>query len=443
MKLKNYLIVSVLAIFVLFTGCSKEVNEYNKPAMYWYGKIVEEVSNGDLEVADAYYSSLQGEHIGSPLLPEATMILAIAHMYFEEYLLSEHFLDEYIKRYATANEKEEAEFLKIRAKYMALPNPRRDQALINEAIASAEKFNRNYPNSMYKEVVNTMVTRLYLAQAVLNETIASLYDRIDKPKSAEYYRSIKPQPWIKWADIDRANTSWYREWFEGDGTSSWYEVMIPDTKSVVSRNSIKSDDEEKTIKQEINSKENSSSWYSSLNPWSDSKDEKIPKIEKKVQIQEVKHKELKQEVKNLELKHEEVKHEVVKKEVKQVEETSSWYDAINPWSDSKEDIKAKEIEQDKVLKSEKLNEDTAPWYEAVDFWSDNPADEDSKKVKIIKKVEKQDVKETSWYAKPFTDDAQTKEEQLSNLKDVTEYEDDKGSNWYDFMNPFSSNNEGK
>ena len=251
MKLKTYLLASLMAVVMIFTSCSKEIDEYNKPAMYWYSKIVEQISNGDLERADGYYSSLQGEHIGSPLLPEATMILAIAHMYFEEYLLSEHFLDEYIKRYATANEKEEAEFLKIRSKYMALPNPRRDQALINEAIESGEKFKLNYTNSMYTEVVNTMLTRLYLAQAVLNETIASLYERIDKPKGAKYYRNIQPQPWIVWEDINRANTSWYREWFEGDGTSSWYEFMIPDTQSVVSRNSVQSDDENITNNEEI------------------------------------------------------------------------------------------------------------------------------------------------------------------------------------------------
>jgi outer membrane protein assembly factor BamD len=248
MKFKTSLLASLLAIMMIFTSCAKEIDEYNKPAMYWYSKIIEQISNGDLERADEYYTSLQGEHISSPLLPEATMILAIAHMYFEEYLLSEHFLDEYVKRYATSNEKEEAEFLKIRAKYMALPNPRRDQALINEAIKSAENFKNDYPNSMYIEVVNTMLTRLYLAQAVLNETIASLYDRIDKPRGAEYYRNIQPKPWIVWKDIDRANTPWYREWFEGDGTSSWYAFMIPDTQSVVSRNSVKNDDNEEIEK---------------------------------------------------------------------------------------------------------------------------------------------------------------------------------------------------
>lgn len=242
MKFKTYAILALLPLTLLFTSCSKEIEEYNKPAMYWYSKITQSVSNGDLERADGYYSSLQGEHIGSPLLPEATMILAIAHMYHEEYLLSEYFLDEYIKRYATPNEKEEAEFLKIKAKYKALPHPRRDQALIDEAIAEGEKFKLNYPDSMYVEVVNTMLVRLYLAQYVLNEEISDLYERLDKPKSSEYYRSINPQPWIASSEVDRAVAPWYRAWFEGDGTSSWYEFMIPDTKSVVSRNSIAEED---------------------------------------------------------------------------------------------------------------------------------------------------------------------------------------------------------
>jgi outer membrane protein assembly factor BamD len=95
---------------------------------------------------------------------------------------------------------------------------------------------------MYIEIINTMLTRLYLAQYVLNDEISDLYERLDKPKSAEYYREINPQPWIISDEVDRAVAPWYRAWFEGDGTSSWYEFMIPDTKSVVSRNSITQED---------------------------------------------------------------------------------------------------------------------------------------------------------------------------------------------------------
>ncbi len=242
---KTKIILSSLLIVLFFSSCAKELEEYNKPAVFWYAKIIASISDGNLDKADNYYSSLQGEHIGSPLLPEATMILAIAHMHSEEYLLTEHFLNEYVKRYANANEKEFAEYLKIKAKYMALPNPRRDQVLINDAIKSAEKFKHYYPNSMYYSLVDTMATNLYMAEASLNETIADLYVRIDKPKGAAYYRAKKPEPWIDWNEVDRAIAPWYREWFEGNGRGSWYGYLIPDTQSVVSRHSIvdEADDE--------------------------------------------------------------------------------------------------------------------------------------------------------------------------------------------------------
>ncbi len=229
--------IIIAASMLFLSGCSKDIEEYNKPAVYWYSKIIDSVSSSNLERADDYYASLQGEHIGSPLLVEATMILALAHMDNEEYILAEHFLDEYIKRYATLSQKESAEFLKIKAKFMALPHPRRDQALIKDAIEEAIKFKQNYPNSVYYFLVDTMMTKLYMGEASLNESIAGLYERVDKYESAKYYKELKPQPWIKWDDVQKAESPWYRAWFEGDGGSSWYGFLVPDTKSVVSRNS--------------------------------------------------------------------------------------------------------------------------------------------------------------------------------------------------------------
>ena len=243
------LLFAFVAVTFFLTGCSKDLEEYNKPAIYWYTKMVDSIANGNLDKADNYYTSLQGEHIGSPLLKEATLIMALSHMYNEEYLLSEHFLDEYIKRFAaTSSQKEEAEFLKIKSKYLSLPNPRRDQALIDEAISEAKKFKQNYPNSIHYYTVDTMLTKLILAKAALNESIALLYERIDKPKSAKYYRDITQESWINWQEIKKAPTPWYREWFEGDGEGSWYAFIIPDTQSVVSRNSVQDTNETNTTK---------------------------------------------------------------------------------------------------------------------------------------------------------------------------------------------------
>jgi outer membrane protein assembly factor BamD len=229
-------ITSLLLILILAGCSSKEVDIYNQSATYWYEHMIESIVKNDLEKADGYYSSLQSEHVSSPLLPDARLILAKAHMEEEEYVLAEYFLNEYINRFADPAQREYAEFLKIKSKYLALPNPRRDQGLITEAILEGEKFKVSYPNSMHYSAVDTIVTKLYLAQATLNESIASLYDRVDKPYAAKYYRHSNPQSWIDFEKVSPANVPWYREIFEGDGTSSWYDFLIPNTQSVVSEN---------------------------------------------------------------------------------------------------------------------------------------------------------------------------------------------------------------
>jgi len=235
--MKNILIISFLLF--LFSGCTKDLEEYNKPAIYWYDKMISSIANNNLDKADDYYTSLQGEHISSPLLPTATKIIAIAHLRNEEYILANYFFDEYIKRYATDSEKEFYEFKKIETKYASLPNLRRDQKLINETILDSKKFLATYPYSEYYFEVDSMLTHLLMGRVAFNRTIASLYNRIDKYKSAEYYLNKDKQDWIDWSRVENASEPWYREWFEGDGYGSWYGFLIPDTQSVVSRNSNK------------------------------------------------------------------------------------------------------------------------------------------------------------------------------------------------------------
>ena len=228
-------IAMVAVMSVLFLGgCAKDVEEYNKPADYWYEKMITAISDGNLERADSAYSSLQSEHIASPLLNEATLIMAQAHMAYEEYLLSEHFLDEYNRRYATSAGKEYAEFLKIKSKFLALPHPGRDQGLIDETLKGASLFKMTYPDSIYTPLITTMETQLQLAKSTLNDQIAGLYDRLGKPKGAVVYRNSAPVTWINSSEVQAAQIPWYREIFEGDGTSSWYEFMIPKTRNVVS-----------------------------------------------------------------------------------------------------------------------------------------------------------------------------------------------------------------
>ncbi|SMC10099.1 outer membrane protein assembly factor BamD [Nitratiruptor tergarcus] len=200
-----------LYAFILFfiIGCSsKNVLEYNKSDIYWYQKMVHYVSVGDLDKADEYFTSLQSEHFASPLLKEATLIMAQAHMDNEEYLLAKYYLDEYIKRYADKKKEEFAKFLKIKASFLAFKNINRDQKLLRDTIAEALQFAKEYPKSEYSPLVQTILTKLYLAQYVLNDEIASLYERRGKSKAAKIYRKKTENFWLKKDEID-VPTSWY------------------------------------------------------------------------------------------------------------------------------------------------------------------------------------------------------------------------------------------
>lgn len=224
-----------LSLFLwLLSGCAKAPEEFNKSAEYWYEKLTTSVAHGSLEKADGYYTSLLSEHPNSPFLAESTLILAQAHMAYDEYLLSEHFLDQYIQHYATSSDEVEyAQYLKIKAKFLALPNPGREQSLIQETLENISKFKSAYPTSIYVPLVDTMQTQLQLSIYVLNDHIAQLYDRLQRPKAAAYYRSLTPLNWMDPRDVRGMSPAWYRVAFEGDGGDSWYAFMIPTTRSIV------------------------------------------------------------------------------------------------------------------------------------------------------------------------------------------------------------------
>ncbi|WP_200763591.1 outer membrane protein assembly factor BamD [Nitrosophilus alvini] len=203
---------ALLTALVFITGCStkKEV-EYNKPAIYWYQKIIKKISVGDLDKADEYFTSLQSEHIGSPFLAEAMLMLAKAHMENEEYLLAQFYLDEYIKRYATYRKREFAEYLKIKASFLGFKNLYRDQKLLMDTIKDANGYLEKYPDSEFVPLVQTILTKLYMAEFILNKEIVSLYKRRGKPEAAKIYEERLKSSWINDNEILRPESAWYEK----------------------------------------------------------------------------------------------------------------------------------------------------------------------------------------------------------------------------------------
>ncbi|BBG65121.1 putative lipoprotein [Hydrogenimonas sp.] len=208
---------TVLIIFsvLLIGGCStKSEQEYEKPALYWYQKMMRSVAAGNLEKADDYFTSLESEHVGSPLIPEAMLILVQAHMDGEEYLLANFYLDEYLKRYGTSKNRDFVEFMKIKASFFGLKSPQRNQELIEQTLQKAKRYIRNFPESEFRPMVETIEVRLEMTRYLMNEKIASLYERRDKPKAARIYRDRNAASWIEKENMVPPSKSWLGRLFE-------------------------------------------------------------------------------------------------------------------------------------------------------------------------------------------------------------------------------------
>ncbi len=213
MKIINVLIVASLV--ALISGCaSKDKEVFNMPATYWYEEIAKEIKAQDLEKADSRYTSLASEHIESPLLPDAMMMLANAHIQDEEYVLANFYLDEYLKRYGNKANADHVRYMKIKANYEAFPNPNRNQQLLLDTIVQTKDFLAKYPNSKFRPLAETILARLEMGEYFLNENIKDLYNRVDKPNAAELYDEKLKKSSLGDAKIIEPNVPWYRSWFE-------------------------------------------------------------------------------------------------------------------------------------------------------------------------------------------------------------------------------------
>jgi len=211
---KSFLLASVLIL--MFAGCGKneEVAEFNKPALYWYKHIAESIGRDNMDKADEYYISLKSEHMRSPLMPTAIMMLAHAHMQEEEYLLANYYFDEYNKRYADEEGREYTEYMKLKASFLGIKDVYKDQKLIMDSINRAKIYLLRYPDSEYTPLVNTLLVRLHMAQYLLNENIAALYDRTDKPEAAKIYRAKNKDSVVEMADITPPEKGFLGEIFD-------------------------------------------------------------------------------------------------------------------------------------------------------------------------------------------------------------------------------------
>jgi outer membrane protein assembly factor BamD len=200
----------------MFVACSSkdELQEYNKPAVYWYNKMLKEISLYNLDGADETFTSLQSEHRKSPLISSALLLIADAYMKDEQYAMAIYYYNSYSKRFEDKSLQDWVKYLKIKAKFISFNQRFRDQKLIDDTLTDIDMFVQQYPNSAYIELVKTMQSRLGMSRAMLNLEIASLYKRKDKPKAVQYYTAKAKKSWTNINSIQQVSVPWYRAIFE-------------------------------------------------------------------------------------------------------------------------------------------------------------------------------------------------------------------------------------
>ncbi|WP_458396331.1 outer membrane protein assembly factor BamD [Campylobacter sp.] len=215
MRIKFKSAIFVLSL-TLLTGCgAKKDNElYNLTPDQWYNQILNDIKDADLESADKHYISFASEHIASPYLEQVLMILANAHVDEEEYKMANFYLDEYIKKYGTKKSIEYIQYLKIKANFDSFSKPNRNQKLVQDSIAQINEFLKNYPNTQYRALLETMLIKFRLADYYLNVEIQELYNKLDREDSAKIYQEKIDNSPLNDINSTKAKLPWYMTPFE-------------------------------------------------------------------------------------------------------------------------------------------------------------------------------------------------------------------------------------
>ena len=215
MRIKFKSAIFVLSL-TLLAGCgAKKDNElYNLTPDQWYNQILNDIKDADLESADKHYISFASEHIASPYLEQVLMILANAHVDEEEYKMANFYLDEYIKKYGTKKSIEYIQYLKIKANFDSFSKPNRNQKLVQDSIAQIYEFLKNYPNTQYRALLETMLIKFRLADYYLNVEIQELYNKLDREDSAKIYQEKIDNSPLNDINSTKAKLPWYMTPFE-------------------------------------------------------------------------------------------------------------------------------------------------------------------------------------------------------------------------------------
>ena len=105
-------------------------------------------------------------------------------------------------------------YLKIKANFDSFSKPNRNQKLIKDSILQIDEFLKNYPNTQYRPLMETMLVKFKLAEYYLDRDIYELYNKLDRSDSAAIYQDKIDNSPLNDINSTKAKLPWYMRPFE-------------------------------------------------------------------------------------------------------------------------------------------------------------------------------------------------------------------------------------
>ena len=167
-------------------------------------QIKKDIQNVFLDNADDDLMNLEAEFPSSPYIKSDLLILYLAHLQNEDYILAKFYLNQYEKRFASAKEIPWCEYQKIKIDFLSYQNAYTNQKKILNLINECKYYKLTYPNSIFLPEINTIYVKTLLTKKYLDAKIYKLYKKLGKEKAAQKYKTKIPKnskppkiPWYK------------------------------------------------------------------------------------------------------------------------------------------------------------------------------------------------------------------------------------------------------
>ena len=197
--MRKYLVFLTVLTALLFTACQKQPQKVNLAKLnyglsedQWFEKIIKNIKIGgeeSLELAEKNVWAMMSEHKSSELAKKAALIVANSHIKHGEYDKAILLYDELGKKFSdTQDFFEYSMYMGLRARYLSLDLPNREQALMDDLLAQSEDFIAAFPRSKYLILVQNINMRIKLSLFYLDIQNEKLYARANNKISQEFYK---------------------------------------------------------------------------------------------------------------------------------------------------------------------------------------------------------------------------------------------------------------